>query len=176
MKKLLTIFALTIILVGCKNRLEEKRNDGFQIFEDFGIAIKTPCELQLDSSVIGRKDIGNGQIYVCPQIFSDSTRTGFRFDRLLESKGTIYHLKVWPNDQYIEIEESLENLRQSIKEFEIDSCESILVDNRKGLIYGPIQHYSYEAMIPVEWCTIYVGVTGEINELKKILSEMIIEE
>jgi len=174
----IAILILTgLILVNCAgSTLKEREKEGYQIFPEYGIGIKVPCVLQIDSTVTTPTGIGIVKTFVCPQIFNDTSRTTFDIFKLLANESYIYHLKIWDSQTNPDISQSLLEQRNILNEFNIENCEKLTVSGNEALMYGPIKTYTWEAFIPLKSFTVYVAVTGDKTKLEEILSDMIIEE
>lgn len=176
--KLILLYFLAITLASCESRLEKKQREGFQIFQEYGIAIKTPHELVFDSTVTYPADLGTMKAYVYPQIFTDTSRTSFKLHESLLAGEPIYHLRIWENKEPKDIAVAINEQMKIMYEFDIDSIEDVIVDGKSALLYGPLKTYTWEAYIPTENNAIYVGITDENGkeELEKVLGTLIIEE
>ncbi|MFY0600754.1 MAG: hypothetical protein JXR03_13860 [Cyclobacteriaceae bacterium] len=174
----ISILLVIFILSGCKNRLEKKEKEGFQVFTDYDLAINVPCELRIDSTLVNLKEFNEVKSYVCPQIFKDSTRKSFDLPKLINNGNNVYHLKIWEKQNNPIIEESLEAQLKIIESFNINEIQEIEVDNTLALIYGPIKIYTWEAFIPLQNKSIYIAVSGlsAKSELKNILEDLVLKK
>jgi len=116
--------------------------------------------------------------FVCPQIFADTSRTAFDMKKLIESDNSIYHFRIWEDQPNIYPSETIANLEAMLKAAQIETMERTIVDENIALIYGPLQQYTWEANIPLEFYTVNVAVTGDSSlfKLKGLLDSMLIEK
>lgn len=95
--KVSLLISILAIAVSCTLDKQEFQKEGYQVFEKYSIAIKAPCDFQIDNTKTIDSTLGNYVVMVCPQIFKDSTRTSFDLQKLMGSGNSVYHLTILQN-------------------------------------------------------------------------------
>lgn len=160
---------LIAIISGCGLDKDKLREEGYQVLEAYSIAIKLPCELQIDSTITIDSTLGNYIVMVCPQIFKDTSRTSFYLDKLLESPGRfIYHLNVRANSTPVVVETLLNKQKEILDVLHVDEYEEINIDGKKALIYKIESRKVTAAWIPDELFTYEIAISGDSLRREKL--------
>lgn len=171
-----TVLLILLVITGsCGLNKERLREEGYQVSEKYSIAIKLPCQLQIDSTVVYDSTLGEYSVLVCPQIFKDTSRTSFYIDRLLASGNLVYHLNIWTNSSRTSSQALIDQQKQILQLLEVDGIEETNIDGKKALIYKIESKKVTAAWIPDEVFTYEVAVSGEplrgekLNEILKTI-------
>ncbi len=174
---LLTVRVLSAIIVlitvaGCGLNKDRLQAEGYQILEEYSIAIKAPCQFQIDSTLAIDSSFGNYVVMVCPQIFKDSSRRSFHLQRLLDSQNSIYHLKILQNASHKTTDFLIDQQKQIIEHFNASDIEETQVDGKTTLIYELKEKMVSEAYIPDNSFSYYIAVSSDssrtrLNEILK---------
>ncbi len=173
--RVIVVLMLIAIAGGCGLNKEKLRQGGYQVFEKYSIAIKLPCDLQIDNTVTIDSTIGEYVAMVCPQILKDTSRTSFHLDKLLESGNVVYHLNILTNSAPTPIEILMDRQKQILQLLNVDEFEEIDVKGKKALIYKIESKKVTAASIPDELFIYEIAVSGDslrrekLNEILKTI-------
>lgn len=157
---------ISCLFLGCSPSRYELEEQGYQVFEQFGLAIKTPCELSIDSTVVLDSPFSGAVVMACPQIFADTSREAFYPGKLLESDGYIYHLKIYKLNERRTSNEQIALQKEILTSMAISDYDDIEVSGQKGLQYEiPLYHVS-EAWITYYNLNFLIGVMGDSSKQK----------
>jgi hypothetical protein len=166
--RIIIVLMLIVIAGGCGLNKEKLRQEGYQVFEKYSIAIKLPCDLQVDNTVTTDSTIGEYVVMVCPQIFKDTSRTSFHLDRLLASRNVIYHLNILTNSTLTPIEMLVDRQKQILQLLDVDEFEEIDIEGKKALIYEIESKKVTAASIPDELFIYEIAVSGDSLRREKL--------
>lgn len=178
LRALTSVLVCIAILVGCNSEKQKLIKDGFQVFDYYGIAVKMPCELILDHTNTLNDQIGVTAVLVCPQIFTDTSRTTFYLDRIMESDRTINQLAVVIREDELDLESKLILQKKILTHIGIVKIEDIFVDGRKALLYDIENKHTTESYMTYEKFVYRISVSGDSSnsKLRKVLKEVRIGE
>jgi hypothetical protein len=163
---MLILFAVTS---GCGLNKDKLQEEGYQVLEEYFIAIKLPCELQFDNTITVDSTLGHYIVMVCPQIFKDTSRTSFYADKLLESSGhLIYHLNIIANSGPASDKTVLDKQKEILDLLEVDEYEEINIDGKKALIYEIEGKKVIAAWVPDELFTYEIAISGDSLRREKL--------
>lgn len=154
--------------VGCGLNKERLREEGYQVLDEYSIAIKLPCDLQIDGTVTKDSTIGEYVVMVCPQIFKDTSRTSVHLDKLLESGNLVYHLNILANSSPTPIEILMDRQKQILRLLNVDEFEETDIAGKKALIYEIESKKVIAASIPDELFIYEIAVSGDSLRREKL--------
>jgi hypothetical protein len=166
--RVIIILILIVIAGGCGLNKEKLQKKGYQVLEKYAIAIKLPCDLQIDNTVTIDSTIGEYVVMVCPQIFKDTSRTSFHVDKLLESGNIVYHLNILTNSVPTPIEIRMDRQKQILQLLNADEFEEIEIEGKKALIYKIESKKVTAASIPDELFIYEIAVSGDSLRREKL--------
>ena len=175
MRNCVCIFLIATFSFSCETKNEKLKRDGFQIFEKYTLAIKTPCELKLDSIVSLPNEGLESITMVCPQIFSDSNRVNFDLFKLMESGNIVHHLTVLEQEKNIEIDSLLIEQIRIVSHLGAVNIKEIEIDTQKGVTCYFKDRYTCQAYIPREGWNYYISISSHNAEedLEELLKTVI---
>lgn len=174
LKNLVRFFILTVLLANCDSRKQKLINAGYQVFDKYDIAIKTPCQFEIDESIKKDPSLGNYLLLVCPQIFKDTSRSTLYLDRLINSDRKIYHLRFFFNEDSLDPESRIYQQKEILNSLGISHIEEKTVSGKTCLIYEIEQKSSTEAFLTQGNISYHISVSGDSyrQELVKVLKEV----
>jgi hypothetical protein len=125
------VLMLIVIAGGCGLNKEKLLQEGYQVLEKYSIAIKLPCDLQVDKTAANDSTIGEYVVMVCPQIFKDTSRTSFYLEKLIGSGNVVYHLNILTNSTLTPIEMLVDRQKQILQLLNVHEFEEIDVEGKK---------------------------------------------
>ena len=119
MTRIIYSILLLITMIGCNQYRDGNQliEEGYQLFDEYNIALKLPCELTLDSTMNPNPEYRYETLFTCSQPLDSG---GFivmdESGMVYEIDSKVYELKIIPSDKEHDIEDVLSSVcKKSIK-------------------------------------------------------------
>ena len=156
----------------CTPSKEQLEADGYQVFNEYALAIKAPCKFEIDIQADKSKTSGSEVVLACIYSPSDSALT---MDELEEAEGsTIFQVVIYTGEEKKEASTRIESQLEAISYFKVREAEEVRIDGYRSIIYDFPGNRISEAFIPRDAHSYCIAITSDSSrhKLEEVLNSI----